>query len=79
MYMIFGFCYKMWDIPTGALKKKKSQYMVSYPELGSDPPIGSDRESVCDRFVPTLTHPHPLLGAGVSATPQKSPAVTSND
>ena len=26
-----------------------------------------------------LTHPHPLLAAGVSATPQKSPAVTSND
>ena len=27
MYMIFGFCYKMWAIPTGissALKKKKS-------------------------------------------------------
>ena len=26
MYMIFGFCYKMWSIPTGtssALKKKK--------------------------------------------------------
>ena len=22
--------------------------MVSYPELGSDPPIGSDRESGCD-------------------------------
>ena len=42
----------MWDIPTGtslAFKKKKSgkesQYMVSHPELGSDPPIGSDRES----------------------------------
>ena len=41
-------------IPTGtssALKKKKkkkgkeSQYMVSLPGLGSDPPIGSDRES----------------------------------
>ena len=26
-----------------------------------------------------LTHPHPLLAAGVPATPQKSPAVTSND
>ena len=22
--------------------------MVSHPELGSDPPIGSDRESGCD-------------------------------
>ena len=37
------------------LKKKKkkktgkeSQYIVSRPELGSDPPIGSDRESGCD-------------------------------
>ena len=41
----------MWAIPTGtssALKKKtgkESQYMVSHPELDSDPPIGSDRES----------------------------------
>ena len=26
-----------------------------------------------------MTHPHPLLAAGVPATPQKSPAVTSND
>ena len=24
--------------------------MVSHPELGSDPPIGSDRESGCDIF-----------------------------
>ena len=44
----------MWVIPTGtssALKKKtgkESQYMVSHPELGSDPPIGSDWESWCD-------------------------------
>ena len=50
MYMIFGFCYKMWAIPIGtssALKKKKkrSQYMVSHLELGSNPPIGSDQES----------------------------------
>ena len=39
MYMIFGFCYKMWVIPTGtssALKIKKSQYMVLHSELGSD-------------------------------------------
>ena len=41
----------MWAIPTGtspALKKKsgkESQYMVSHLELGSDPSIGSDRES----------------------------------
>ena len=25
--------------------------MVSRPELGSDPPIGSDRESMCDKLV----------------------------
>ena len=25
--------------------------MVSYPELGSDPPIGLDRESRCDKLV----------------------------
>ena len=35
------------------LLKKKSgkefQYMVSHPELGSDLPIGSDRESGCDK------------------------------
>ena len=41
----------MWAIPTGtssALKKKtgeESQFMVSRPETGSDPPIGSDLES----------------------------------
>ena len=44
----------MWAIPTGTsstLKKKTGkefQYMVSHPEFGSDPPIGSDRESRCD-------------------------------
>ena len=27
---------------------KESQYMFSHPELGSDPPIGSDWESGCD-------------------------------
>ena len=25
--------------------------MVSYPERGSDPPIGSNRESGCDKLV----------------------------
>ena len=30
---------------------KESQYMVSHPKLGSDPPIGSDRESGCDKLV----------------------------
>ena len=46
-------------IPTGtssALKKKKtgkeSQYIVSLPGLGSDLPIGSDRESGRDRMGP---------------------------
>ena len=45
-------------IPTGtssALRRKKtgkeSQYIVSRPELGSDPPFGSDRESGCDKLV----------------------------
>ena len=55
MYMMFGFCYKMWAIPTDtslALKKRKfSQYIVSHPELGSDPPIRSDRETGCDKLV----------------------------
>ena len=58
LYMIFLFCYKMWAIPTGTsstFKKKKSgkesQYMVSHPELGSDPSIGLDRESGRDRMI----------------------------
>ena len=55
MYMIFGFCYNMWAIPIGTSsalkKKKKSQYMVSHPELGSDPPIGSDWELGHDKLV----------------------------
>ena len=44
-------------IPTGTsstLRKKtgkESQYMVSHPELGSDPPIGSDRDSGRDKLV----------------------------
>ena len=28
---------------------KESQYIVSCPRPGSDPPFGSDRESGCDR------------------------------
>ena len=47
-------------IPTGtslASGKKKtgkeSQYRVSRPELGSDPPFGSDWESGCDRLNPS--------------------------
>ena len=31
------------------------------------------------RIKRVLSHPHPLLSAGVPATPQNSPAVTSND
>ena len=61
MYMMFGLSNKMWAIPTGtrsALKKKKSQYMVSHLELGSDPPIGSNRESGCDKFVSELRFRH---------------------
>ena len=57
----------MWAIPTGTssvLKKKKntgkeSQYMVSRLELGSDPSIGSDRESGRDKW-------YQSLGLGVS-------------
>ena len=53
----------MWAIPTGTssgLKKKtgkESQYMVSYPELSLDPPIGSDWESERDSStVPDLQY-----------------------
>ena len=51
----------MWAIPTGTSSEKKkkgkeSQYMVSHPELGSNPPIGSDRESGCDRVGHILIH-----------------------
>ena len=51
----------MWAIPTGissGLKKNKIKnhvkslsIMVSQPELGSDPPIESGRESGCDKLV----------------------------
>ena len=30
---------------------KESQYMVSHPELGSDPPLGSYRESGHEKFI----------------------------
>ena len=33
---------------SGKKTDKESQYIVSRPELGSDPPFGSDRESGCD-------------------------------
>ena len=59
MYIIFGFCFKMWAIPTGTssvLKKKKKNQVKSpniwsrVPETGSDPPIGSDRDSGYDKY-----------------------------
>ena len=37
-------------------KGKESQYMVSHPETGSDPPIGSDRESGRDRNCEMCKH-----------------------
>ena len=36
-------------------------------------------EKIIEVFMDDLTHPHPLSAAGVPATPQKSPVVTSND
>ena len=56
-FMIFLFCYKMWAIPIGTsyvLKKNqvKSPSIWSHvPETGSDPPIGSGRESRRDKLV----------------------------
>ena len=45
------------QVPVRFLKKKnqiKSLIICSLiPELGSDPPIGSDRESGCDIFSPS--------------------------
>ena len=62
LYIIFLLCYKMWAISTGissTLEKKNQVKSLSIwsrvPKLGSDPPIGSDRESGCD------THPEPRL------------------
>ena len=39
-------------------KSKKSQYMVSHPETGSDSPIGSDRESGRDNVASSLARVH---------------------
>ena len=39
------------DIPMSNKAGKESQYMVSRPELGSDPPFGSGRESGRDKLV----------------------------
>ena len=38
-------------------KKKKSQYMVSHPETGSDSPIGSDRDRGRDSDCPSPSVP----------------------
>ena len=54
----------MWAIPTYTslvLKKKsgkESQYLVSHLELGSDPPIGSDRDSGRDNLCYSLAKSH---------------------
>ena len=51
---------------------KESQYMFLHPELDSDPPIGSDRESGCDinDYLVMLTGRGPdvgLRGVGTAA------------
>ena len=52
----------MWAIPTGAswlLKKKKSPSPESrLPETGSDPPIGSDRDSGRDKEGGSISFQH---------------------
>ena len=62
----------MWAIPTGAgwLLKKKNQ--VESPsiwsrvtETGSDPPIGSDRDSGRDRYYALIVDSMTLLSPGV--------------
>ena len=61
----------MWAIPTGAssvLKKKNQVKSPSIwsrvPETGSDPPIGSDRESGRDKDnewgMPRCSHPYSI-------------------
>ena len=52
------------DILILLLKKtgKESQYMVSHPELSSDPLIGSDWESGCDTLaLDSTSDPPPLF------------------
>ena len=36
---------------------KESQFIVLRPRLGSDPPLGSDRESGCDRGCAQISTP----------------------
>ena len=60
----------MWAIPTGTssvLKKKKIQVKSScpesrVPETGSDPPIGSDRDSGRDTLVVGISFASCLSG-----------------
>ena len=35
MYMIFGFCYKMWAIPIGTNSALKKKYQVKSPNIWS--------------------------------------------
>ena len=54
--MIFGYYKKIlythrYKFSSEKKKGKESQYMVSHPETGSDPPIRSDRESGRDKLV----------------------------
>ena len=50
--------YVVYDILILLLKKtgKESQYIVSRPELGSDPSFGSDRELGRDTFTTSTYH-----------------------
>ena len=48
----------MWAIPTGTSSVLKKKNQVKSPRIwsralepGSDPPVGSDRESGCDKLV----------------------------
>ena len=43
------FVYRRDKFSSEKKKYKESQYMVSYPETGSDSPIGSDRDPGRDR------------------------------
>ena len=68
--MIFGY-YKnclythRYKFSSGKKKVKSPKYMVSHPETGLDPPIGSDLESGSDKlFVATRMKMCPFDDAG---------------
>ena len=44
-----SFVHHMYKLSSEKKKKRKSQYMVSHPETGSNSPIGSDQESGRDK------------------------------